>query len=154
MVYYKCNNFSIKYFCQKWVRYRKKRTLLFLYHFGGTQIGKLLQTSELELLRFLCVTLFTELRIFYFKVIFMKKLIITLLLSLAFICNITCYNENITVHSASLERHNTIERTVYRTETGRKYHLGYCRYLKYTKIPIKIEDVFQFGLTPCKVCKP
>jgi hypothetical protein len=44
--------------------------------------------------------------------------------------------------------------TVYITATGKKYHLGSCRYLKESKIPISLSDAKAQGYTPCKVCDP
>ena len=44
-------------------------------------------------------------------------------------------------------------KTVYITRTGAKYHLGNCRYLKSSKIPISLEKAKQ-NYTPCSVCKP
>ena len=44
--------------------------------------------------------------------------------------------------------------TVYITRTGAKYHEGYCRYLKSSKIPIELYDAKARGYTPCKVCGP
>jgi hypothetical protein len=44
--------------------------------------------------------------------------------------------------------------TVYITDTGDKYHKDGCRYLKKSKIPIKLSEAKDKGYTPCKVCKP
>lgn len=46
------------------------------------------------------------------------------------------------------------ERTVYITRTGEKYHLGSCRYLRQSKIAIKLKDAIAQGYTACKVCRP
>lgn len=46
------------------------------------------------------------------------------------------------------------EVTVYVTNTGSKYHRSGCRYLKKSKIPIKLSEAKSQGYTPCKVCKP
>jgi hypothetical protein len=43
---------------------------------------------------------------------------------------------------------------VYITKTGRKYHRGYCRYLKKSKIPIRLGKAKAEGYTPCSGCKP
>lgn len=43
---------------------------------------------------------------------------------------------------------------VFITRTGSRYHLGSCRYLRKSKLPIDIEDAKAEGYTPCKVCKP
>jgi competence protein ComEC len=44
--------------------------------------------------------------------------------------------------------------TVYITNTGEKYHLGSCRYLKKSKIAISLSDAKARGYTPCSVCHP
>ncbi|WP_459195688.1 ComEC/Rec2 family competence protein [Wukongibacter baidiensis] len=45
-------------------------------------------------------------------------------------------------------------KTVYVTETGKKYHTGGCGYLKKSKIPINLTDAKIQGYTPCSRCKP
>lgn len=40
------------------------------------------------------------------------------------------------------------------TRTGIRYHLGSCRYLRKSKIPIEINEAKSKGYTPCKVCRP
>lgn len=44
--------------------------------------------------------------------------------------------------------------TVYKTETGEKYHKATCKYLKYSKIEIDLQDAISLGYDACKVCKP
>jgi competence protein ComEC len=44
--------------------------------------------------------------------------------------------------------------TVYITKTGEKYHRSGCRYLKKSKIAIKLSKAKKRGYKPCKVCKP
>ncbi|WP_352404471.1 ComEC/Rec2 family competence protein [Sporanaerobacter acetigenes] len=46
------------------------------------------------------------------------------------------------------------EATVYITNTGSKYHKAGCRYLKKSKIPMKLSEAKSQGYTPCKVCNP
>ena len=48
----------------------------------------------------------------------------------------------------------TKEKIVYITKTGKKYHLGSCRYLRYSKITINKEKALLRGFGPCKVCRP
>lgn len=48
----------------------------------------------------------------------------------------------------------TSDVTVYITETGEKYHVGSCRYLSHSKIPIGLSDAQSQGYAPCKVCSP
>lgn len=43
---------------------------------------------------------------------------------------------------------------VYITTSGKKYHIGGCRYLSKSKIPTTIEDASARGYTPCLVCNP
>lgn len=44
--------------------------------------------------------------------------------------------------------------TVYITNTGTKYHIDGCRYLKDSKISTSLNDAKSKGYTPCKVCNP
>lgn len=45
------------------------------------------------------------------------------------------------------------ETVVYVTKTGEKYHAGSCRYLRQSRIAMKLKDAaLRFG--PCSVCKP
>ena len=48
---------------------------------------------------------------------------------------------------------NNIERTVYVTKTGMKFHCQDCHYLK-SCISIDKSEAIRLGYTPCKVCKP
>jgi micrococcal nuclease len=43
---------------------------------------------------------------------------------------------------------------VYITNTGAKYHQGWCRYLKKSKISISLENAKARGYDPCSVCNP
>lgn len=47
-----------------------------------------------------------------------------------------------------------VKRTVYVTRTGIRYHLGSCRYLRKSKIPMEIGEATILSYTPCKVCRP
>ena len=84
----------------------------------------------------------------------MKKFMLAFLLAITFLTNITCFDENITVYSARFDRNNSIEQIVYRTETVNRYHVGSCRYLKYSKFKLEKSIAEKAGLTPCKICKP
>ena len=44
--------------------------------------------------------------------------------------------------------------TVYVTETGKKYHMDQCRYLKYSKIEISLKNAMVKEYTACSVRKP
>jgi hypothetical protein len=43
--------------------------------------------------------------------------------------------------------------TVFRAESGSKYHVDGCRYLK-TKIKLTVDEAKRLGLEPCSVCNP
>ena len=49
---------------------------------------------------------------------------------------------------------STLNKVVYTTETGSKYHLGTCRYLSKSKFQTTQSKAFASGYTACKVCKP
>jgi hypothetical protein len=44
--------------------------------------------------------------------------------------------------------------TVYVTNTGKRYHRAYCRYLRFSSRPIELRDATAAGYTPCHVCTP
>jgi endonuclease YncB( thermonuclease family) len=44
--------------------------------------------------------------------------------------------------------------TVWRTETGRKYHEEGCRFLAKSKLPIDLASTVRWNLEPCSVCNP
>jgi hypothetical protein len=52
------------------------------------------------------------------------------------------------------EQKATGQETVYVTRTGKKYHTATCRYLRSSKIPMKLSDAAKAGYTPCSVCNP
>lgn len=49
---------------------------------------------------------------------------------------------------------NKTENTVYKTNTGSKYHRSGCQYLKKSKISITEEKAIRQGLEPCSKCNP
>ena len=49
---------------------------------------------------------------------------------------------------------NLIAQTVYVTNTGEKYHVVNCRYLKYSQNETTIKKAKDLGYLACKVCKP
>ena len=49
---------------------------------------------------------------------------------------------------------NNSAQTVYTTKTGEKYHTATCRYLKYSKKEITLEQAINLGYQACSVCKP
>jgi hypothetical protein len=44
------------------------------------------------------------------------------------------------------------ECVVYITRTGERFHIGRCRYLRQSRIPIEKREAIKGGYTPCKVC--
>jgi len=43
---------------------------------------------------------------------------------------------------------------VYITRTGKKYHRGWCSYLRRSKIPISLKEACARGYIPCSRCRP
>lgn len=82
--------------------------------------------------------------------------------------NPTIYSESLTFtkdNNVSIQRinieveQNALKKvannpTVYITKSGKKYHRSGCRYLRKSKIAIKLKEAKRRGYTPCKVCKP
>jgi len=46
------------------------------------------------------------------------------------------------------------EKTVYITNTGKKYHVEDCRALDKSKKEVTISEAKRRGYTPCGICKP
>ena len=67
-------------------------------------------------------------------------------------------NENIEVKNenkiASENKINDIEKIVYISKTGKKYHLENCRTLRGEKEAIYLNEAIKNGYEVCKVCKP
>ena len=67
-------------------------------------------------------------------------------------------NENIEVKNenkiASENKINDIEKIVYISKTGKKYHLENCRTLRGEKEAIDLNEAIKNGYDVCKVCKP
>lgn len=49
---------------------------------------------------------------------------------------------------------NSPAQTVFTTKTGEKYHTENCRYLKYSKKEITLQEAIDQGYQACSVCKP
>lgn len=43
---------------------------------------------------------------------------------------------------------------IYKTPSGKKYHLGSCRMVENVSEEIPFEQAAELGLEPCKICKP
>lgn len=56
-------------------------------------------------------------------------------------------------NSTNAEPKATVERTVYITRTGAKYHRSGCQYLRKSKIPINLSDAIR-SYSPCSRCSP
>lgn len=48
----------------------------------------------------------------------------------------------------------SLAQTVYITKTGEKYHTENCRYLKYSKKEIILEQAINLGYKACSICDP
>lgn len=46
------------------------------------------------------------------------------------------------------------KKNIYITDTGKKYHLESCRYLRFSKKIIELDSAVSLGYEACKVCKP
>lgn len=44
--------------------------------------------------------------------------------------------------------------SIYKTPSGKKYHLGTCRMVENVSEKITPEKAKELGLEPCKICKP
>ena len=44
--------------------------------------------------------------------------------------------------------------SVYKTPSGKKYHLATCHMVKNVSEKITIEEAKELGLEPCKICRP
>ena len=55
-------------------------------------------------------------------------------------------------HAAAVQATDDQNRTVYITRTGKRFHGPNCRYLRYSKIPVKLKDAIANGYTACHVC--
>jgi hypothetical protein len=53
-----------------------------------------------------------------------------------------------------LEDFGKVQKIVYITRTGEKYHTENCRYLRHSKIAVTLNDEIKSSYEPCKVCKP
>lgn len=54
----------------------------------------------------------------------------------------------------SVASHSADAQTVYVTKTGKKYHKEDCRYLKYSKYAVSLQEAKDKYYTACLVCKP
>lgn len=82
----------------------------------------------------------------------MKTKLACVFVALIFILSgCTEYKED---HRAAADPYQTIDTSVYITETGEKYHRISCRYLKDSCIEISLSKAISRGYTPCSVCNP
>lgn len=47
-----------------------------------------------------------------------------------------------------------VSQSVYKTPSGKKYHLSSCRMVENVSEKISVEEAVTLGLDPCKICKP
>ena len=83
----------------------------------------------------------------------MKRILIALLFMLTLV-GVHVVSSSIEGAAPVVIHQDKKEETVYITRTGEKYHLGHCRYLRKSKIPISKKNAKARGYTACKVCKP
>ena len=61
--------------------------------------------------------------------------------------------EQVSYSNVNSSANNKKDQTVYVTRTGSKYHLSGCRYLRQSKIAMKLSEACG-SYTACSVCKP
>jgi competence protein ComEC len=83
----------------------------------------------------------------------MRRIIIIALLVLAVGCS-SLPSQQAATHPAPTYATQRNEVTVYITDTGERYHVSSCRYLRYSKHPVALGEAKSRGYTPCKVCQP
>jgi hypothetical protein len=83
----------------------------------------------------------------------MKKLFLVWIAFLLFAVAPATVGPNQTLAS-TVQKKEKVERTVYITRTGEKYHRGTCHHLRRSKFAIKLSDAIAQGYEPCKVCRP
>jgi hypothetical protein len=83
----------------------------------------------------------------------MRRLVFISLLVLAIGCGVLQSQRAATRHNEIVTTQRN-ELTVYITDTGERYHVSSCRYLRYSKHPVPLAEAKRRGYTPCKVCQP
>ena len=65
------------------------------------------------------------------------------------------FSISVAVPSVAVQtQQNATVATVYATKTGSKYHADGCRYLRQSKIALKLSEAIKRGLSACSVCRP
>jgi len=83
----------------------------------------------------------------------MRRIVFIALLVFAVACgSLPSQQAATTTHPVSHTQRNEV--TVYITDTGERYHVASCRYLRYSKHPVSLRVAKNRGYTPCKVCQP
>ena len=83
----------------------------------------------------------------------MRRILLLALLLLAIACGSQPSQQAVTaIDPIRSTQHK--EATVYITDTGERYHVSSCRYLRYSKHPVSLGEAKRRGYTPCKVCQP
>lgn len=49
---------------------------------------------------------------------------------------------------------DALSQSVYKTPSGKKYHLATCRMVKNVSKQITLQEATKLGLGPCSICKP
>ena len=83
----------------------------------------------------------------------MRRILFLALLIVVVGCGSLPSQQAATGHNESV-RTQRKELTVYITDTGDRYHVSSCRYLRYSKHPVPLAEAKRRGYTPCKVCDP
>lgn len=83
----------------------------------------------------------------------MRRILLLALLVLA-VCYESLPSQPAVTASDPIRSTQYKQATVYITNTGERYHVSSCRYLRYSKHPVSLGEAKRRGYTPCKVCQP
>lgn len=90
----------------------------------------------------------------------MSKIMASLIIIIFLFAGGGCSSNNTPIKSTENPQKTTqtisqnVEQTVYKTNSGKKYHKTGCRYLSKSSISVTKTDAINEGLTPCSVCNP
>jgi hypothetical protein len=79
----------------------------------------------------------------------LRRMLVSVLLALSLLTPTVWSDQALgAVHPAAQKK----DCLVYVTRTGHRYHQGWCRYLRQSKIPMSRSRAIESGFTPCRVC--
>jgi PBP1b-binding outer membrane lipoprotein LpoB len=90
----------------------------------------------------------------------MSKIMTSLIIIVFLFVGVGCSSNNTSAKPTENPQQTTqtvsqnVEQTVYKTNSGKKYHKAGCKYLSKSSIPVTKTEAINDGLTPCSVCNP